>query len=82
MAVASMNITSPPVEVQARPMAIPTASFFRISSGRILGAPRNFGSEAGVILVVPACPSATLRATLRAMEAISRSRFRRPASRV
>ena len=53
MAVASMNMTSPPVDVQASPMAIPTASFLRISSGRILGAPRYFGSEAGVIFTVP-----------------------------
>ena len=77
-----MNITSPPVAVQARAMATPTLSFFRISSGRILGAPRYLCSDAGVTLTGPGWPSATRRATLREMEAISRSRFRRPASRV
>ena len=75
MAVASMKSTSPPVAVQARPVAMPTASFLRISSGRHLGAPRYFVSEVGVIRTVAASPSATLRATLREMAAISRSRF-------
>jgi hypothetical protein len=42
---ASTKSTSPPLAVQARPVAIPTASFFRRSSGSVLAAPRNLPSE-------------------------------------
>ena len=64
------------------PVAMPTWSFLRISSGRILGAPRNLDTLCGVMRMVPVWPSATRRATLRQMDAISRSKLRRPDSRV
>ena len=79
---ASTKSTSPPVAVQARPVAIPTASFLSRSSGSVFGAPRNLWRDPGVTRTVPVSPSATLRATLREIAAISRSKFRSPASRV
>ena len=51
-AVASMNMTSPPEAVQAMPVAMPTWSFLRISSGRIFGAPRNLCTLWGVMRMV------------------------------
>src|SRR6202521_5998299 len=80
---ASMNSTSPPAGVHARPMATP-GSFVRssISSSRNLGAPSICTTTSGVISIDVSLPSARRRATLRQSDPISRSRLRTPASRV
>ena len=80
---ASMNSTSPPAGVQARPIATP-GSLVRssISSSRNLGAPSISTTTSGVISIGASLPSARRRATFRHSAPISRSRFRTPASRV
>ncbi|MBP2684847.1 MAG: hypothetical protein H6Q79_2886 [Deltaproteobacteria bacterium] len=73
---------SPPVGVQARPVATPTSSFSPSVSGRFRGAPRYFARRFGVMTNGPFSPSAIFRATFRHTWPISRSRLRSPASRV
>src|SRR5205085_958857 len=74
---ASMNSTSPPDGVHARPIATP-GSLVRssISSSRNLGAPSMSTTVAGVISIGVSLPSARRRATLRHSAPISRSRLR------
>ncbi len=83
IAVASTNSTSPPAGVQASPVATPGSRVRRLTSGVWRGRPsssRTFGAVTDTFL---ACvPSATLSATLRHTDAISRSNPRTPASRV
>ena len=80
--VASTNRISPPTAVQATPVAMPIWSFLRSWSLKTFGGPRSRSTDWAVITVGVFLPSATLRATLRQTEAISRSRLRTPASRV
>ncbi len=73
---------SPPVGVQARPVATPTSSASPSVSERFRGAPRYFARLFGVTAKGPFSPSAIFRASFRHTWPISRSRFRSPASRV
>ena len=83
MAVASTNSTSPPTGVHARPVATPGSDVRRLLSGWKRARPsssRTFGAVTETFLAW--VPSATVSATLRQTEPISRSRLRTPASRV
>ncbi len=81
--VASTNSTSPPAGVQARPVTTPgTRVRCSTSSSSKRGTPRNETTTSGVTRTGSALPSARRRATFRHNDAISRSRFRTPASRV
>ncbi|KJU83314.1 conserved hypothetical protein, membrane [Candidatus Magnetobacterium bavaricum] len=79
---ASTYIISPPLSVHAKPVETPTSSFLISSSGKNLGAPRNFTIFFGVAETFLSLPSAIWRATFRHSSAIERSRFLTPASRV
>ncbi len=80
--VASTNRMSPPTGVQASPVATPGRSIRSATSSRNRGRPRYSATVSAVTRTGPASPSASRRATLRTTVAISRSRFRTPASRV
>ena len=83
MAVASTNRTSPPAGVHARPVATPGSRVRRRASGTNRGRPSSSRTRGAVTVTLRVnVPSATLRATLRHAEPISRSRLRTPASRV
>ncbi len=74
---------SPPVSVQARPSAMPMRLTRSTAMSMKCGVPRNFERLAGVTVTTPRrAPEALRFAVLRHTLAISRSRFRTPASRV
>ncbi|OPZ62676.1 MAG: hypothetical protein BWY86_00276 [Candidatus Aminicenantes bacterium ADurb.Bin508] len=79
---ASMKRMSPPVGVQAMPVATPTASSFRSWSLKIIGRLRYFSSPPARIVYRFLLPEAISLATFRQTAPISLSRFRTPASRV
>src|SRR4030065_153969 len=56
----SMNRISPPVGVQARPVATPPSSFSPSVSGRYFGTPRDLGGVRGGPVPGPVSPSAIL----------------------
>ena len=83
IAVASMKRTSPPVGVQASPVATPGSLVRRRCSAKKRRRPSSSRARFAEILTLPlAFPSATSRATLRQTAPIWRSRFLTPASRV
>ena len=75
-----MATTSPPTSVTTRPVAEPVWSSGSSSPYSNRGGPRYSASFLLSTTVLRLRPSATVRATLRMMLAISRSRFRTPAS--
>ena len=78
-----MNRMSPPAGVQANPIATPGSRVrSSASSSSKRGTPRNDVIRSGVTRTDSPCPSARRRAIFRHTLAISRSRFRTPASRV
>ena len=82
-AVASTKSTSPPTGVQARPVATPGSLVRRRCSEKNRRLPSSSRARLAEIRNLDfAFPSATWRATLRKIVAISRSRMRWPASRV
>jgi len=84
IAVASTNRTSPPVGVQARPVATPGTRVLRRLSAKNFCRPSSalaFLPETLTFFPLPSF-SAKSRATFRQTVPISRSRFRTPASRV
>ena len=78
--VTSTATTSPPTSVTTRPVAEPVWSSASSSPYSNRGGPRYSSSFLTSTTVLRLRPSATWRATLRMMLAISRSRFRTPAS--
>ncbi len=79
---ASMNRISPPLGVHARPVETPGTPVRSASSRKKRDGPRRSEIALGSTTVESFPPSARRRATFRQMAAISRSRLRRPASRV
>src|SRR5438552_3765239 len=77
--VASTKSTSPPVGVQASPVATPGWSVRSATSSKNRERPRYSVRLSGVIRTGSRWPSAIRRATFRATAAISRSRFLTPA---
>ena len=78
-----MKRTSPPVGVQARPVATPGSLVRRRCSAKTRRRPSSSRALLAETLTLPlALPSATSRATLRQTVPIWRSRLRTPASRV
>ena len=78
-----MKSTSPPVGVQARPVATPGTLVRRRCSAKTRRRPSSSRARLAEIFTLPfALPSATSRATLRQIVPIWRSRLRTPASRV
>ena len=80
--VTSMKRISPPVGVQARPVATPGVPVRSATSRKYRGGPSISERASGSIVTRALFPSACFRATFRQTVATSRSRFRRPASRV
>jgi hypothetical protein len=79
---ASMNSTSPPVGVNASPVATPTSSCRSTTSDWKRGGPSNSATCRVETLIDTASPITIALAALRLTVAISRSRLRTPASRV
>ena len=83
ISVASVTRISPPTSVHASPVATPISFDSSMSVGRKRGTPRYSVTLAALISSLKDLPSTTtLRAILRQMDEISRSRLRTPASRV
>ena len=82
MRVASMKRMSPPFGVQASPTATPGSSVRSAISEKKRSGPSSSRTFATVQTTGSVFPSVMARATLRQTRPISRSRFRRPASRV
>src|SRR5437762_2907186 len=82
MIVASTVRTSPPCSDTETPVAAPTWSSFSASPYSNRSGPRYLSRSSGLTSIVSALPSAIVRATLRLIVPISRSRLRTPASRV
>jgi hypothetical protein len=83
ISVASVRRSSPPASVQAKPVATPTSFSSWVIIGRYFGTPRYSVIFSDVMPSVNPLPSTTtLRAIFRQIDAISRSRFLTPASRV
>ena len=83
IAVASMNSTSPPTGVQARPVATPGRLVRRRASEKRLRRPSSSRTRFAETDERPeGPPSAITRASLRQTVPICRSRLRTPASRV
>jgi hypothetical protein len=81
MEVASMNRTSPPMPVTARPVATPGTAVRSAASKKNFWRPR-YSRTSSTTIGVCAEPAAIFVATLRSALPISRSRLRTPASRV
>jgi len=83
IALASMNSTSPPTGVHARPVATPGRDVRRRVSEKKRRLPSSSRTRGSVTVTLRvAVPSATDRATFRQTVPISRSSWRTPASRV
>src|SRR5215212_3782988 len=83
--VASICSTSPPISVQASPVARPTSLFAAIPCCRNLIGPsisRTRSASTMTLAFSSGCSATNLRASLRQHDPISRSRLRTPASRV
>ena len=78
---ASMVMMSPPNEVQARPVTVPTSGSLSASSAEYFGTPRMRSTMALSTTHAPSSPSAFFRARLRMSAEMLRSKLRSPASR-